>query len=199
MIPAVVGIPIKPFGVAKARLAPVFSAPQRSRLGRVIAAHTAHAVAASGADPAIVTGDAGVARWARRNGWEVIAEPAGGGLNGAATAVVTAAAGAPWAVVHADLPTVAPSDLVAVWAALKRGCVLAPSHDGGTSVIAGKRALAFAYGPGSFHRHLHLEPRAAVVCRPGLALDLDTAADFTIAASLPGGAWLRSAVEEPVP
>ena len=186
-----VGIPIKPFGVAKARLAPVLDAPDRARLGMAVAAHTAAAVAGSGAVPHVVTGDAAVAAWATDHGWDVVAEPPGGGLDGAAAALVAAAGGGPWALVHADLPTIAPEDLGAMWDALDHGPVIAPSRDGGTSVLAATATTSFAYGHLSFHRHLAHLPGATVVNRPGLALDLDEPEDLERALARPGGAWLE--------
>ena len=192
MTPALVGIPIKPFGVAKARLAPLLDRQSRSHLGRAIAARTAATVAASGARPVIVTGDPGVDRWARRHGWDAVAESAGGGLNGAAHAVVATASGDRWAVLHADLPILASTELEEVWR--MPGMVLAPSRDGGTSLIVGNGPFAFRYGPSSFHRHAAAHPEAVIVCRRGLALDLDTPADLRLAAALPPGRWLRSHV-----
>lgn len=184
------GVPIKPFGVAKARLAPALDRAARSRLGRRIATRTLETVAATGAHPAVVTADRGVAAWAVRHGWAVVEEPAGGGLDGAAAALVAAAGGRPWAVLHADLPMLAPSDLEAAWAALASGPVLSPSHDGGTSFVAAHGPAVFSYGAGSFHRHLRRLPRATVLVRPGLALDLDTVADLVVAMRLAAGQWL---------
>lgn len=194
MTPAIVGIPIKPFGVAKARLAPVLARAQRSRVGKAVAAHTAAMVARSGATPTIVTGDDGVAAWAKRQGWAVIAEPAGGGLDGAAAAIVDAANGRRWAVLHADVPTLTPVDLDHAWSVA--GTVLAPSRDGGTTLVVATGSFPFRYGPSSFHRHLAAVPTAAVVVRPGLALDLDTPHDLEIALGLPTGAWLATHVAE---
>lgn len=191
MTPPLVGVPIKPFGVAKARLAGDLDARARSRLGRAIAAHTLRTVAASGAAPAVITGDAGVARWARRRGWMVVPELPEGELDGAARALVSAAGGERWAVLHADLPLLAERDLADSWRALGRGTVIAPAHDGGTSLVAGTGSFAFSYGPGSFHRHLRSAPHAIVVVRTGLALDLDTVDDLRVALALPAGAWLR--------
>ncbi len=185
------GIAIKPFGVAKARLAPVLDAAERARLGMAVAAHTIRAVAGSGAAPNVVTGDAGVAAWARSHGWDVIDERPGGGLDGAAAAVVDAAGNRPWAVIHADLPIVTPADLEAVWAALEHGPVVAPSHDGGTSVVAATGPVTFSYGHLSFHRHLAALAGATVVSRPGLALDLDEPGDLEAALASPEGAWLE--------
>ncbi len=191
------GVPVKPFGVAKARLAPRLDGPARRRLGQALALRTAGAAAAAGAEVAIVTGDDRVAGWASGNGLEVIPEPAPG-LDAAAGAVVAAAAvsGRPWAVVHADLPLVEPPDLEAVFAALAgRQVALAPARDGGTNVVAGEGPFPFRYGPASFHRHARRGAgRYAVVARPGLALDLDTPADLHAALAHPGGAWLAAYV-----
>src|SRR5690606_35677285 len=68
---------------------------------------------------------------------------------------------------------------------------IAPVDDGGTSLIGGHRPFRFAYGPGSFHRHLARADDPAVIVRRGLALDLDGPGDFEAAASLPAGGWLR--------
>ena len=177
-----IGIPIKPFGVAKGRLHPRLDAAARSELGRSIAAHTVQTARATGAEVVVVTGNDGVHRWARRIGIASIAEgPPGSGLDGAAAAVQNQAsrAGRAWLVIHADLPAISPADVRALLAALEAGpAVIAPSHDGGTSALGAIQAVPTAYGTGSFHRHLRRLPAATVVCRPGLALDLDTIADL---------------------
>jgi len=188
MIPNLVGVPIKPFGVAKRRLGPAVDAATRSRLGRAIAANTLVTIAASGATALVVTGDRGVAAWARAGGWDVLVEPAGVGLDGAA-AVVAAASPRSWAVVHADLPLLGVDDLTAAWDADER-VVLAPSRDGGTNLVAGVGPMRFSYGPGSFHRHLAQAPGAAVITRAGLALDLDTPADLVTVLALGAPDWL---------
>ena len=181
-----IAIPVKPFGVAKGRLSPVLNAAERSRLGRAVAAHTVGTALQTGERVAVVTGDDGVTAWARRLGTEVIREAAGGGLNGAAAAAVAAAGGGDWLILHADLPGVAPADIEAA-RQLRRSAdyVVAPSYDGGTSLIAGRESFPFAYGPGSFHRHLRAAGgRARALVRTGLALDLDTPRDYELARSL---------------
>ncbi len=188
------GVPIKPFGVAKARLSPVLNTRERRRLGQGIAARTVATVQATGAIPAVVTGDPGVMRWARRRGWRVVAEEPGGGLDGAGRALVRAAGQAPWAFLHADLPLLTVDDLTVAWEALAAGAILAPSHDGGTSLIGGRRPTSFSFGPGSFQRHLASVPTAKVICRPGLALDLDTAEDLAVSRQLAGGRWLGDVI-----
>ncbi|MBT8202293.1 MAG: 2-phospho-L-lactate guanylyltransferase [Acidimicrobiia bacterium] len=184
-----IAIPVKPFGVAKARLSPVLNAAGRSRLGRAVAAHTVGTALMTGERVAVVTGDDGVAAWARRLGAEVIRETAGGGLNGAADAAVAGAGGGDWLILHADLPGVAPADIEAA-RHLRQSAdyVLAPSYDGGTSLIAGRGSFPFAYGAGSFHRHLRAAGgRARALVRTGLALDLDTPRDLDLARSLFAG------------
>lgn len=185
-----VGIPVKGFGLAKARLAGVLDAAARSALGRRVAGRTVDVARAvvGGDSVLVVTGDAGVVAWAQAIGVTVIDEGPGG-LDGAAAAVVAAADGQPWAVLHADLPLLTRGDLAAALAvADEAGAAIAPSSDGGTSLIASTGGFPFAYGEGSFQRHLRAIPEAAVVVRPGLALDLDTPADLVAARNHPRSA-----------
>jgi len=180
-----IAIPLKPFGVAKARLAPVLSAGQRSRLGRTVAARTVAVATETGARVAVVTGDPEVSDWAVAQGAEVIAETGTGGLNAAASAAVVVALseGRGWAILHADLPLLAFEELRDALARWRPGdTVLAPTYDGGTSLLVGDVKFPFAYGPGSFHRHLRLaDGRAEIVVRRGLALDMDTPRDLQAA------------------
>ncbi len=188
-----VGIPVKPFTVAKARLGAVLDSGSRRRLGKAIAARTARCAAETGADVRIVTGDDGVAAWADRLGFQVLEEPAGGGLDGAAGAVAAAAADA-WAVVHADLPLLSSRELTMALAT--PGPALAPAHDGGTNLIKSSGPFGFSYGPGSFRRHRAALPSAMVVVSPGLALDLDTARDLEVARRLDAGRWLAALLDD---
>lgn len=186
-------IPVKPFGVAKARLSGQLNPSQRARLGKAIAARTAVLSRQAGAEVVIVTGDDGVAAWASSIGFGVLTEAPGGGLDGAArTAAVTAAGrGRRWVIVHADLPLVTVADLRGVFAAAGATAVVVPSHDGGTNLLAGADpSFPFAYGPGSFHRHLAAAPKAQVVAHPRLARDLDTGHDLEHARRAGGGSWL---------
>lgn len=194
-------IPIKPFGVAKRRLAKVLNAESRSRLGKAIAARTAAAATDAGALVAVVTGDAGVAGWARAQGYLTIDESHSDepGLNGAAESVVLEAARRQrsWAVIHADLPLVTPAALLPIFDLARSGPVLVPSHDGGTNVIAGSGTqFRFSYGKASFHRHISANPGAIVHTDPRLALDLDTEQDLARAQAAPAGAWLEDLIRQ---
>ena len=192
-------IPIKPFGVAKARLAGKLDAASRSRLGKAVAGRTAAAATDTGALVAIVTGDPDVASWARTSGYLTIDERDSpqGGLNGAAEAVIFEAARRQrvWAIIHADLPLITPAALTPVFAAAEWELILVPSHDGGTNVIAGHHtSFRFAYGPASFHTHMANYPQARVMQYPQLAIDLDTEADLIRAVRHPDGRWLAKLV-----
>lgn len=197
--PILAAIPIKPFGVAKRRLSDRLDGRQRSSVGKAIAARTAEAATDAGALVAVVTGDCGVASWARGLGYLTIDEEGGdaSGLDGAAHAVLAAASRrqSPWAVIHADLPLVTPPALQSVFALASAATVLVPSYNGGTNIVAGTgSAFRFSYGQGSFHRHLAANPGAVVHTSPQLALDLDTEDDLSRALALSSGTWLRTLV-----
>jgi 2-phospho-L-lactate guanylyltransferase (CobY/MobA/RfbA family) len=88
-------------------------------------------------------------------------------------------------VIHADLPLVTTADLEAVTAPVAAGRdVIAPSSDGGTSVLSSARPIRFSYGPASFHRHLARLDDPVIVTRTGLLHDLDTPRDYRSAAVL---------------
>jgi 2-phospho-L-lactate guanylyltransferase len=198
---ALIAIPIKPFGVAKRRLAPILDAEGRSRVGKAVAAHVTAAALATGCPVAVVTADDGVAGWARDHGTSVIGESSPG-LNQAAGAALDTARRdkRPWMILHADLPALTPADLLDALAMLPdEGVVLAPSHNGGTSLIAADLdAFTFAYGRASFRRHLATAARLPhrVLIRSGLAIDLDGPHDLTTAIRLPAGRWLQRLISD---
>lgn len=194
-------IPIKPFGVAKARLSPVLGPVERSRLGRAVAAHTAARAAEAGAEVVVVTSDEGVASWAKEHDLVVVREDPrlGPGLNGAARTAAKHAAqlGMRWVVVHADLPIATTEVLRAAFALAIEGDVIAASYDGGTNLIGGAdEHFPFSYGKGSFHHHLAAMPAATVMTSSGLALDLDTPLDLARARASPGGRWLERVLRD---
>jgi 2-phospho-L-lactate guanylyltransferase len=88
----------------------------------------------------------------------------------------------PLLVLNADLPLLAPAELlVLVEAAETFGCALAPDrHETGTNAVALLAGVPFrfAFGPGSLAAHQRSAPQASVVLYPGLACDLDTPADI---------------------
>jgi 2-phospho-L-lactate guanylyltransferase len=174
-------VPVKAFQRAKLRLAPAMSAERRAVLAREMA--TRVVASAAGLPVAVVCDDQEVATWARRLGALVIWEP-GRGLNGAVQAGVRrlGEAGARLVVVAAgDLPLA--SDLR--WVTRFPGVTIVPDRRrDGTNVIAVPPAagFVFAYGPGSYARHLDEARRLGlpvrVVHSSPLAWDVDIPDDL---------------------
>ena len=196
LVDVTVGIPIKPFGAAKRRLAVVLDDARRRRLAMALAERTVSVVADAGASPLVLSADDEVTAWARRRGVPVLLDE-GSSLDAAAADAVrhARATGSAWAILHADLPVLIADELA--WATdhlRSGGAVLSPSSDGGTSLVGSSRdRFPFSYGPGSFHRHLAtLAPDGPLVgARTGLLLDLDDPSDLAAASRAARGAWLR--------
>ena len=174
-------VPVKAFGDAKVRLAPVLDGDQRAELARSMAEGVL--AAAGGLPVSVVCDDPEVARWARSRGAEVVWTPARG-LNAAVTEAVAHLAGVGFdlvTVAHADLPLV--HDLSGL--AREGTAVLAPDRRrDGTNVacIPTSAGFAFSYGPGSFERHCAEAARIGlqleVIERDDLAWDVDVPADL---------------------
>lgn len=190
------GIPVKPFGVAKRRLAAVLSPAARVALSQGLAQRTCLALAEAGAEPLVLAADAEVAAWADRLGVAATLED-GSDLDLAAAAALRAVDGERrWLICHADLPFVEGAALRAVVRTLTGGrAVIAPSRDGGTTLIGGiVPSFRFSYGPGSFRRHLcrlaPLDPQVFV--DPRLAVDLDEPSDLEAARRMP---WIAALLD----
>ena len=141
---------------------------------RRLADHTLGAIHRADVPSLVVSSDPEVTAWGTANAEHVVAEPLEGGLDAAALAGVAAVSGS-WMVVHADLPALTTADVVVAAQLADRGAVIAPSRDGGTSLIGGNEdPVPFSYCPGSFRRHLSAaRGETTVLVRRGLALDLD--------------------------
>ena len=103
----------------------------------------------------------------------------GGGLNVELTRLRGAMA-ADLLVLHADLPLLAAEDVEAMLATDAKTALAPDRHGGGTNALALRWGgdFTFAFGEGSFVKHLRHAPDAAVVLRPGLQLDVDTPEDL---------------------
>ena len=186
-----VALPIRSFRDAYRRLAGSYSPDERTKLARALASHTAGAVLRAGVTPHIVTSATEVREWAQAGGHRVVADPPGGGLDGAADEAVRLAAGRPWLILHADLPCLSPDEVVLALDMARAGeRVLAPSYDGGTSALGGRGRYSFRYGAASFHRHLPAGRPPRVIASLGFLLDIDRPQDLIAAARHPRGAWL---------
>ncbi len=195
-------VPVRQAIFPKARLATVLSPQIRRRLSLEMAARVVAAIEEAGARPLVLAADQPVMDWAGERGWEAIRDRTPS-LNEAAAGAVEMAArlNMGWMIVHADLPLLSAADLRTGLATVSSGgWVLGPSSDGGTSLIGGSGDpdFEFAYGEGSFHRHLSRLRRRSpqVVYRLGLALDLDRPSDLAAALSHPRGRWLTDWIGE---
>jgi 2-phospho-L-lactate guanylyltransferase len=179
-------IPIRAFAVGKARLAGTLDGAPRAELGEWMADQV---VAAAGGLPVVVVSSADDVRaWGTRHDITVIDDPSSG-LDHAVTAGVAwcADAGLVRAIVaHADLPRAPAGGLVRFAADDAQPIVtVVPCHrDDGTPVIAVPVTppFPFAYGPGSFRRHVALAHRAGLAVRvvrdPLLGFDVDVPSDL---------------------
>ena len=193
---AVVLVPVKAFTNAKARLVAVLGDADREALARWMSARV---LAAAGELPTYVAcDDEQVAAWATEHGASILWHP-GVGLNAAvhnSVAELREAGVTDVVVAHGDLPRA--RSLVSL---IEPGMLtLVPDRrDDGTNVIAlpTNMPFNFAYGPGSFHRHLADAIAAGLPVRvrrdPLLALDIDTPSDLAhplVQEVLP--AWLQT-------
>ena len=204
-------LPVKTLGNAKQRLGGVLGPRERRALFGAMLEDVLGALSrARGlAGIAVVSRDPDVAALARRFGARLIVEDRDGGQTAAVTAAAEtlAADGVGGMItVPGDVPLITPGDIEAVLAEHGKtsAMTIVPARDGrGSNCIACSPpgAIAFAFGEGSFERHLTAARKAGitprVVERPGLGLDIDTPADLDLLLKQPGKtaahAYLRRA------
>ncbi len=187
----IAAIPLRGFASAKSRLANELHPEVRARLATAIAGRVADACTAAGLRTIVVSSSPDVVAWCADHGRDLVADP-GTGLDGAAAAAIATTSG-PWIVVHGDLPLITAADLSGIAELVGDGSVvLAPSRDGGTNLIGASGPFPFAYGPGSFARHIAAAAhrRPVVLIRTGLAVELDTPADLAATRRRVEGRWV---------
>jgi 2-phospho-L-lactate guanylyltransferase len=176
-------IPVRSFTDAKARLAEALEPATRAEIARRMADRVADA--AGGLRVVVVSSALEVEEWAAGRGFDVIADP--GSLDAAAVAGREHLRGLGFrrvVVAHADLPH---AEALAPLArdASQPIVALVPCHrDDGTNVLSVPvdAPFEFAYGPGSFRRHVAEAHRLGlgvrVVRAPDLAVDVDAPHDL---------------------
>ncbi len=182
-------IPVKAFSRAKARLAPTLSPQRRADLARMMATRVVRA--AAGLPTWVVCDDEDVAAWARSLDVSVDWQPRRG-LNGAVTAATRRRfqnGATRVTVVHGDLPLV--RSLSSLEADGDEIVLVPDRHGTGTNVVStATPAFGFAYGPGSFRRHLDEAERLGspvrVVRDAALGWDVDEPADLSVLDRLGG-------------
>lgn len=177
-------VPLKGRGERKTRLAERLSADERRQLSERLFDHVVGVLRGHPAISAVaLLSDLCPEGW---RGSFFLDE--GRGLNIELSSLVAALKPGPLLVIHADLPLVLPQDISALLARARQGCAIAPDREGtGTNAIALRNPsdFGFAFGPGSFARHLSAaDCRAGTVLRRGLALDIDTPDDLDAAIAL---------------
>ena len=180
---AVVLIPVKAFHLAKTRLAPELNDSRRAQLAQEMA--TVVLRAAAPLPVAVVCDDSAVAAWAERHSATVLWRP-GRGLDQAVAAGVRALETEGFmriVVAHADLPLARSLARVAEFP----GVTLVPDRrDDGTNVLAvpARAGFVFAYGLGSFRRHVAEARRLGLGVRvlrdAALGWDVDVPADLIL-------------------
>jgi 2-phospho-L-lactate guanylyltransferase len=186
-------VPVKPFGEGKSRLAAVLSPEMRAELSQRWLTHLLTVAKEWGGfvGMAVISRDAAVLSFAAAMGATPIGEM-GDDLNDALTQAceVAARAGAEGVLMlPSDLPLLTITDLDELFelAVEEDGVVIAPSHDGGTNALLLRppQAIAYAFGEGSFARHLALTAAAGLPCHvyhsATLALDVDCPEDLLFA------------------
>ncbi|MFO7699480.1 MAG: NTP transferase domain-containing protein [Acidimicrobiia bacterium] len=173
-------VPIRDFA-GMTRLSGTLTSQARSALAMELAGRVVRAGIDADLDVRVVTGDPTVETWCAHMGVTVVDDP-GTGLDGAANTGVAGTGESAWIVVHADLPFVTAEALNEVAHTARHRHVLVPSADGGTNVVGGRGTSSFAFGPGSFTRHLAARPDAVIAPSKALSVDIDTA--FHLAAYL---------------
>ncbi len=185
-------LPVKPLREGKSRLGRALTPEDRERLNRWLLQHTLSVVGQTpGIDEVLVVSrDTAALALARSWGARVLQEAGDADLN--STLARTAALLSAWhiprmLILAVDLPRLTPDDVAAMVQPLRsepeppRGrLVIAPDGQRqGTNALglAPPHGHVFAYGPGSFLRHLRHAQRQGrevhVVYRDGLAHDLD--------------------------
>ncbi|MDX2160099.1 MAG: 2-phospho-L-lactate guanylyltransferase [bacterium] len=185
-------IPIKPLTKAKTRLAAVLSPEQRAQLAELLMRHTISVVnpIAEVAGTLVISRDPKALSIARDMGVHTVQESGTPELNHAlmrATQVAIGFRGEAVLILPADLPLIQ-SDDVSAMLALGRAdntlVIATDRHEDGTNAMLTRPAgmIPYAYGPGSFQRHMEAARAAGAAVQrihnERLMLDIDMPDDL---------------------
>ncbi|MEQ1940856.1 coenzyme F420-0:L-glutamate ligase [Mesorhizobium sp. VNQ89] len=181
---------------AKSRLRPVLANDAREGLALLLFDNTLAFLTARHQGPiGVVTRSPVVAQRAAVQGATVISEPEAGDLNAAAGLAAAWAAGIgadALLVLHADIPTLVESEIMALLAAgVRAPVVIAQSRDGGTNalLVSPPDAIAFHFGRQSAEAHEAAAKAAGlgveVLALAHLSRDIDRPEDLAEAIRLP--------------
>lgn len=202
-------VPVKPFALAKQRLAGAFTPDFRRLLARAMLCDVLSALreARGLAGFAVISPEPEAGRLVQACGGRWLMESEVRGLNAAVSqaAALLAADGAfGMLVLPGDLPTVQPNEIARLVDGHTpgRGVSLVPAQDGeGTCglLVTPPELIAFAYGPSSLMRHAAAaqaiggEPRLYAADElPGIAFDVDRPEDVARLAGMAAGGHTRT-------
>lgn len=185
-------IPVKPLTRAKSRLAHVLSPDERKQLSELLFHRVLTAVTTTPqiAGTLVISRDPRALAIARDMGVHTVQESGAPELNNAlmrATQVVGGWRSGAVLILPADLPLVTPEDISGVIALGQEPNTVVIATDGnddGTNamLIRPPGLIPYAYGVGSFHRHVALAREAGAAVKvyqsERLALDIDVPADL---------------------
>jgi 2-phospho-L-lactate guanylyltransferase len=192
-------VPVKPFTLAKSRLAGSLTPQQRSELSRRLLIHTLDVLARVPLirRTLVVSRDSAALALARKARANTVTESTRSELDlnlalRRATEAALAFGVQAVLILPADLPNLAPADVelllkTLVPASVERTAVIAPDrHERGTNALLVRPPdlIRFAFGPDSFPEHVRRAQAAGAQVRlvrtPNLALDLDTPEDWAL-------------------
>lgn len=198
-------LPAKRLAVAKTRLRPLTAGLDDAtgwHRELVLALLRDTVAAAAGCavvtDLLVVTDDPAAAEVAAQVGARTVADGPDGGLNAAVEHGAGLAEGRSVAVLSSDLPALRPEELAAALLAAEAvpRAFVSDVHGTGTTLLtAVDTGLRAQFGPGSAQAHGGDGARALRGHWPGLAHDVDTAADLRTAADLGVGESTASVLE----
>lgn len=197
-------IPVKPLSRAKSRLAEALSPEERQQLSEQWFRRVLSAVAATPqvAGTLVISRDTHALAIARDVGAHTVQESGAPELNNAlmrATQVVGGWRGAAVLILPADLPLIAPEDVSGMIALGTEPNTVVIATDGqgdGTNALMTRPPgiIPYAYGPGSYQRHIALAKEAGASVQlfhsERLALDIDVPADLEAFYRLSGSSEL---------
>jgi 2-phospho-L-lactate guanylyltransferase len=179
-------IPVKPFGEAKQRLAPVLNSTERTRLAERMFRHVLHTASKIFGAPNIlvVSRAEDISAVAEAEGALNLLERGPSDLNSAllqAARFANARGNSRLLILASDLPLLDASDLMEM---AKYDCAIAPDRHGqGTNALVWPAHLPFHFGENSFMRHRTAAESAGliprIVARRGLQHDVDVPEDLT--------------------
>ena|SRR5438105_1526197 len=178
-------VPVKPFGEAKQRLAPVLNSVERTRLAERMFRHVLGTAAAlfGAANVLVVSRSQAVLAIAEGEAAPALLESESSDLNSAlrqAARFATMRGNSRLLILASDLPLLDGRDLEEM---AMHDCAIAPDrHEQGTNALLWRAYLPFHFGENSLMRHRAAAENAGlvprIVSRPGLQHDVDVAEDL---------------------